>query len=133
MRKILLMLPLAAAAAFATSAAAQPQQYDPYVGTDPSVGTYAPVAGAVAGSLFGLSLSEAWWGSSIAGYALPASAATASVVGGVAGIGTLTLIHGLTTPCQGAHAFWSGLFTSPEGCENGRWVGYGPRGRAPRR
>ena len=123
MRKILLMLPLAAAAAFSTPATAQEPLPDPYVDTR----TAAVGTGVVAGTLFGLSLSEAWWGSSILGYGLPASAATAAAVGGVAGIGAITLVHGLTTPCYGAHAFWSGLFTSPEGCENGQWVGHGPQ------
>jgi len=117
MRKTVLALSVAAAAAFSTPVAAQAPLYDP-----PPPGAEL-AAGAVVGTLFGLSLSEAWWGSSFAGYALPASAGMAAAAGGVAGIGTVVAIHAFTTPCQGAHAFFSGLFTSPEGCVNGRWVG----------
>jgi hypothetical protein len=99
-------------------------------------------AGAVTGSLVGLGVSEGWFGSAAAA-ALPTSVAGAAAIGGVAGVGTIALIHAATTPCQGFHALFGGLFTTSEGCVNGQWVGYGapppaydgpppPRGRARR-
>jgi hypothetical protein len=122
MRKMLLMLPVAAAAAFATPALAQPYESGSTVPTSTMLG-----AGAVTGTLFGLSLSEAWWGSSFGKYALPATTGVAAASGAVAGIGTVALIHAATTPCHGFHALFGGFLTSSEGCENGHWVGYGPR------
>ena len=117
MRKTLLALSAGAAVAMATPAAAQDRWVYPdnrYVGP--------VVAGAVVGTTVGLGLYHGWWsGSTVA--ALPNTAAGSAAVGGLAGIGTVALIHAATTPCQGFHAAFSGLFTSPAGCVNGRWVG----------
>jgi hypothetical protein len=112
------MLPLAAAAAFSTPVAAQdvPDQ-------SPEARVWAPVAGVATGTLFGLSLSEAWWGSEFAGYALPASAGTAAAIGGVAGIATVALIHAATTPCPGFQAILAPFAGDPPGCVNGHYVG----------
>ena len=110
MHKTLIALSVGAAIAAATPAAAQDNRW------------VAPVAGAAVGTTVGLGLYHGWWsGATVA--ALPSSAAGAAVVGGLAGIGTVGLIHAATTPCQGFHAVFSGLFTSPEGCVNGRPVG----------
>lgn len=118
MHKTLLVLSLAAAAAFSTSAWAQPRndqlRYTPETG--------AVAAGVVTGTVVGLSVSEGWWGTTAAAM-LPTSVAGAAAIGGLAGIGTVALIHAATTPCQGFHALFSGLVTSPAGCVNGRWVG----------
>jgi hypothetical protein len=104
MRKTLLALPVAAtaAAAFATSALAQPPNYPP----EPYV--VAPAAGVVAGTVVGLGFAEAWWASPAA----LSTAAGAAAVGGVAGIGTMALIHSVTTPCHGFRIGWD----SPEDC-----------------
>jgi hypothetical protein len=103
MRKTLLALPVAATAAavFATSASAQPPNYPP----EPY---FAPAAGVVAGTVVGLGFAEAWWASPAA----LSTAAGAATVGGVAGIGTMALIHSITTPCQGFRIGWD----SPEEC-----------------
>ena len=106
MRKTLLALPVAAtaAAAFATSASAQPPNYDPLpYPVAPAVG-----AGVVAGTVVGLGFSQGWWSAPAA----LGTAAGAAAVGGVAGIGTMALIHSVTTPCQGFRIGWD----SPEEC-----------------
>jgi len=104
MRKTLLALPVAAtaAAAFATSASAQPPNYDP------QPYAVAPAAGVVAGTVVGLGFSQGWWSAPAA----LGTAAGAAAVGGVAGIGTMALIHSVTTPCQGFRIGWD----SPEEC-----------------
>ena len=102
MRKTLLALPVAAAAAFATSASAQPPNYPP----EPYA--VAPAAGVVAGTVVGLGFAEAWWASPAA----LSTVAGAAAVGGVAGIGTMALIHSVTTPCHGFRIGWD----SPEEC-----------------
>ena len=91
MRKLLYSaISLAAAAAFATPALAQPPGYRAY--------DYAPAyhsraaadfgAGVVGGTVAGLGVSEGWWGAA-ATAALPTTAAGAAAIGGVAGIGAV--------------------------------------------
>ena len=86
----------------------------------------APAAGVAVGTGIGLAVSEGAIGGSL-GAALPATAAGAAAVGGVAGIGAAALVHASTTPCQGFHMFFGNLFTSSEGCVNGQWAGHEPR------
>lgn len=116
MRKLLLpILAIAAAAALATPASAyQDDRYpvEPYV---------APVAGAAVGTAVGVGLYNGWYAGEFA--ALPASAAGAAAVGGVAGIGTIALIDAIVQPCRGFHA----LFDLSHGqCVNGEYVGDRP-------
>lgn len=125
MRKTILMLTAASAVAFA----AMPASAQPYRSNSNYV---APVAGAAVGTAVGIGIYEGWFGSSVAGAALPTTAAGAAVGGGLAGIGTVTLIHAATTPCTGFHALFGG-FTSSEGCVNGQWVGYQEQPRRVRR
>lgn len=120
------VLVLLATAALTVPAAAQSGR------EGPPPGAYAaPVAGVAVGTTVGLGLAEGWWGAS----ALPATAAGAAAVGGVAGIGTMVLIHSATTPCQGAHFMFGGFYGGAEnsGCVNGHYVGYGPRSRVVER
>ncbi len=122
MRKILMpILAIAAAAALATPASAyQDDRYpvEPYV---------APVAGAAVGTAVGVGLYNGWYAGEFA--ALPASAAGAAAVGGVAGIGTIALIDAVVQPCRGFHA----LFDLSHGqCVNGQYVGDRPAPRAHR-
>ena len=119
MRKTLLVLSVAAAAAMAVAppASAQPRRSAPpdYV---------APAVGAVTGTVVGLGQAEGWWTSdSVFQTTWEGAAAT----GFVAGVGTAALIHAAITPCTGFQAFFSGFLTGPEGCVNGQWVGDQPR------
>jgi hypothetical protein len=89
MRKTILGLSVAAATALSTSAWAQPPNYP--------ADAYTLGAGVVAGTVVGLGFAESWWAS-------PAALNTAVggvAVGAVAGIGTVALIHSVTTPCTG--------------------------------
>lgn len=102
MRKTLLALSVVTAAAFSTSASAQPPNW-------PVDTAYWPVtAGVVAGTVVGLGTAEAWWAST------PAlqTALGGVAVGAVAGIGTMVAIHSVTTPCTGFRI----LVDSPEAC-----------------
>jgi hypothetical protein len=114
------LLAAAAIALLATPAAAQSTRYIHH----PNV--VAPAAGVAVGTGVGVAVSEGAIGGSL-GAALPATAAGAAAVGGVAGIGAAAVIHAATTPCQGFHMFFGNLFTSSEGCVNGQWVGHNPR------
>lgn len=132
MRKTLLVLSaVAAAAALATPAAAQ-TRYD-------RAGYYpgAPwVAGAAAGTIAGVGLTQGWWSSSAVGSTLGASAAGSAVAGGVVGIGTVVLIDAATQPCGGFRALFSPFAYAPgqSGCVAGQYVGYRVSERAsPRR
>jgi hypothetical protein len=110
MRKTVLALSFAAAAAVATPVWAQ-APHEPY--------TYAPAAGVVAGTVVGLGFAEGWWSS-------PAALNTAVggvAVGLVAGIGTAALIHSVTTPCTGFRI----AFDSPEACAAARGIAAAPR------
>lgn len=125
MRKILPALTLAAVAAFAAPALAEPD------GVNPNYSRYyvAPVAGAVVGTAVGVGLYQGWYGSSAFATAAGATAGTAAVVGGVAGVGTLALIEGLTAKCHGFGILW----TARSECVNGQWIGDGPRRRVSMR
>lgn len=118
MRKALFALPLAAAAAFATPALAQP--FNDYTYSDARAA--APwVAGTAAGTAVALGAYHGWytsWGA--AGAALPTSAVGAAAVGGVAAMGTVAFIGGWMQPCSGFQA----LFDLNHGrCVNGQYVG----------
>jgi hypothetical protein len=127
MRKTLLALSVAAAAAISSQASAQ----DYYYGQN----YVAPVAGAAVGTAVGVGLYNGWYGTNGAfwGTTWPASAAGAATTGFVAGVGTAALIHAATTPCQGFHALFGNFLTSSRGCVNGQWVGDRPVRRVVRR
>ncbi len=120
MGKILPFLAIAAAVAVATPALAYPDDRYP-------TETYAaPVAGAAVGTAVGVGLYNGWWGTSVAVTALPATAAGAAVVGGVAGVGTIALIDVVVQPCRGFQA----LFGMNHGQRvDGQHVGDAPRHR----
>lgn len=119
MRKILQILPiltLAAAAALATPAFAAPD----YV--NPNNAAAAPVvAGAVVGTAVGVGLYNGWYTGTVAA-SMPATAVGAAAIGGVAGVGTIALLEGVTAKCHGFGIFW----TPRSECVNGQWVGDGP-------
>jgi hypothetical protein len=117
MRKTILALSAAAATALSTSAWAQPPNYP--------ADAYTLGAGAVAGTVVGLGFAEGWW-------ATPAALGTtagAVAVGGVAGIGTVALIHSVTTPCTGFRI----AFDSPADCARFNGAPVRQASRAPRR
>lgn len=118
MRRALFALPLAAAAAFATPALAQPYGYNDYAYNDAAAA--APwVAGTAAGTTLALGAYNGWF-TGAAGAALPTSAVGAAAVGGVAAIGTVAFVDGWMHPCRGFQA----LFDLNHGrCVNGQYVG----------
>ncbi|MDB5602345.1 MAG: hypothetical protein JWN71_4389 [Xanthobacteraceae bacterium] len=127
MRKTILMLTAASAVALASMpASAQSYRSNPnYV---------APVAGAAVGTAVGVGIYNGWFGSTIAGAALPTTVAGAAVGGGLAGVGTVALIHAATTPCTGFQAVFSPFNPSAgAGCVNGEYVGYQEQPRRVRR
>jgi hypothetical protein len=130
MRKTFCALTLAAATAVAAPAMAQGYRGQNYQGYDRTTATAAELgAGVVAGTVVGVGISQGWWTSAF-GAALPATAAGAAVLGGVAGIGTVATIDALVQPCAGFQA----LFDLNHGrCVNGQYVGYSaqPVGYAP--
>jgi hypothetical protein len=100
MRKILGVLFVAlAVAAGASSAHAARYERD-----SRSAAPAEAATGAVAGTAVGLGVSEGWWGSAVAGAALPTTVAGAAAIGGVAGIGTVALIDAAVQPCRGFQA-----------------------------
>jgi hypothetical protein len=116
---------VAAVAALSTPAFAQ-SSVDP--GYEP--GNYvAPAAGAVTGTVVGLGLYNTWFGTGTAATALGATAGTAAVAGGVAGVGTVALVDAAIQPCRGFHAMF---MVNPQECANGVWVGDNPRLRRMR-
>jgi hypothetical protein len=122
MRKILPILSIAAMAALATPAFAEPEAVNPNYD---SAYVVAPAAAGVAvGTVAGVGLYEGWFGSSAAIAALPTTAAGASTIGGVAGVGTVTLLDAVIQPCRGFHAL---LGMNQHGCVNGVYVGDQPR------
>lgn len=127
MRKLLSVLSLAAAAVFTASAAQAAYYYPVTVYPQyPARVQAETTTGVIAGTAIGVGVSEGWFGSTVAGAALPASAAGAAAVGGVAGIGAIALIDAATQPCRG----FAALFGLNHGaCVNGQYVGYGPRPR----
>jgi hypothetical protein len=127
MRKLLCVLSLAGAAALTASTAQAAYYYPVTVYPQYPVRTPAETTtGVVAGTAVGVGVSEGWFGSTVAGAALPAGAAGAAAVGGVAGIGAIALIDAATQPCRG----FAALFGLNHGaCVDGHYVGYGPRTR----
>ncbi len=123
MRRILPILTLVAAAAFATSALARQDYLN---------GPAAPElgAGAVAGTVAGVGIYNGWWGATAAGAALPTTAAGAAALGGVAGVGTVALIDSVVQPCRGFQALF-GL--NKDECVDGTWVGPHRFSEVPRR
>jgi hypothetical protein len=104
----------AAGVLLSTSAfAAQPYRGDYYV---PAV---VAGTGAVVGTVAGVGTFNGWWGSSAAA-ALPASAAGAWALGGLAGVGTVAMFDAAVQPCDGFHALF-GL--NKDVCVNGQYVG----------
>jgi hypothetical protein len=120
MRKFLTGLTLAAAAAMATSALADPTTINPNYET-PYYGAAPVAAGAVTGTAVGVGIYEGWLGSSAAVSAVPATAAGAAAAGGVIGVGTIALVDAFSHPCRGF-----GMLVHKEGCVNGEWVGDRP-------
>ena len=128
MRKLITGLSLAAvtaaAVAMPTLASAEPAYGR---GEGPTTYSYvAPVAGLAAGTVVGVGLYNGWFGAAptIAGGALPTTAAGAAAMGGVAGIGAVALIDGVAQPCRGFHALFG---ANREACVDGQYVGYAPR------
>lgn len=114
MRKFLPLLTLAAAVAVATPALAQPEWRGNSV---------APVvAGAAVGTAVGVGLAHGWYGSSGFVTSLGATTGSAIAAGGVAGVGTVVLLEGLTAKCHGFGVLW----TPRNECVNGQWVGDQP-------
>jgi hypothetical protein len=125
MRKLLYALSIAAAAAL-TASTAQAAYYYPVTVYPASRAPAETTTGVAAGTVVGVGVSEGWWGASVAGAALPATAAGAAAVGGVAGIGAIALIDAATQPCRG----FAALFGLNHGaCVDGHYVGYGPHVR----
>ena len=115
MRKALYALPIAAAAAFATPAMAQPVD-TPYWWPAPWL------AGAAVGTTIGIGAYNGWFGGALAGTGTAATVG-AAVVGGTAAIGTVAFVDGLLQPCRGFQAVF-GL--NRGACANGQYVGYAP-------
>jgi hypothetical protein len=117
MRKILMTI--AAVAAISTPALAESVTiYGDYNPAAPAEAT----TGAVVGTAAGVGIYEGWFGSTVAGAALPATAAGAATVGGVVGVGTVAAVDGIIQPCRGVQAFF-GL--NKDACVNGNYVGHG--------
>jgi hypothetical protein len=123
MRNILPALAFAAAAtaALATPALAEMDSVNPNYAN-----SYAPLAaGAVVGTAVGVGLYNGWYGSSAFATSAGLTAGSAIAVGGVAGVGTVALLEGITAKCHGFGVLW----TARSECVNGRWVGDGPQYR----
>lgn len=116
MRKTILTI--AAIAALSTPALAE---------TDRTAAAVEVGTGAVVGTVVGVGVYNGWFGSTVAGAALPTTVAGSAAVGGVAGVGTVALIDSVIQPCRGFHAVFG---ANRDACVNGRYVGYQP---APRR
>ncbi|KAA5603568.1 hypothetical protein [Blastochloris sulfoviridis] len=127
MRKAVIVLSaMVALAGAATSASAEQRYYDERTGA--LLGT-----GAVVGTVVGVGLFNGWWGSSATATALGSTAASSAVVGGVAGVGTVALIHAATTPCTGFDALLGPFRQGPSGCVDGHYVGYQAAAQTKRR
>lgn len=122
MRKIIPALAFAAAAtaALATPALAEIDSVNPNYANSYTLGP--AVGGAVVGTAVGVGLYNGWYGSSAFVTSAGATAGTAIAVGGVAGIGTVALLEGVTAKCHGFGVLW----TPRSECVNGQWVGDGP-------
>ena len=122
MRKI---IPALAFAAAATAALATPAMAE-VDGVNPNYdyGVAAPVvAGAAIGTLAGVGLYNGWYGSGAFATSAGATVGTAVAVGGVAGVGAVALLEGITAKCHGFGVLW----TPRSECVNGQWIGDGPR------
>ncbi len=118
MRKILPVLAIAAAVAVASPALAEQDSVNPNYAN----GYYAaPVAGALVGTAVGVGLYNTWYTGAFAA-GLPATAVGAAAVGGIAGVGTVALVEGVTAHCHGFGILW----TARSECVNGQWVGDQP-------
>ena len=109
MRKTIMTLVAALAVAFTLSSPASAG----HIKKHPHKATI--VAGAVVGTVVGIGLYETWWSSK----AWTAGTSGAVAGGFVAGVGTIALIHAVTTPCQGFQA----LMMINKGCKNGVYTG----------
>lgn len=119
MRKTLIALSAAAALATAASPAlANPRHHHHHYHHHNA--WVAPGVGAVTGTVVGVGLYHGWFGASTTAAAgsLATSTAGAATAGGIAGVGTVALLHAATTKCQGFHALFGG-----SGCVNGQYVG----------
>jgi hypothetical protein len=94
MRKAILIA--AATVALSAPAFAQTAEYNPYAPAEVATG-------AVAGTVAGVAVSEAWIGGGL-GAALPATTAGAVATGGVVGVGTVAGIDAVVQPCRGLQA-----------------------------
>ena len=121
MRKIMIALSAAtiAAAALATPAMARMDNYRD------SPATGEALTGAAVGTAVGVGLYEGWYGSSVLATSAGATAGSAAVVGGVAGVGAVALLDAAIQPCSGFHAVFG---MNRDECANGEYVGYAPRG-----
>ncbi|HZL30648.1 MAG TPA: hypothetical protein VFC54_06260 [Pseudolabrys sp.] len=121
MRIILSAFAIATAVALAAPAFADPSEANPNYG-----GAYAvapAVGGAAVGTAVGVGLYNGWYSGAFAA-SLPATAAGAAAVGGVAGLGTVALIDAVVEPCRGFHAL---VGMNEHECVNGVYVGDQPR------
>ena len=119
MRKLMTALSVAAiaAAVLATPAMARMDNYG-------SPAAAEAVTGAAVGTAVGVGLYQGWYGSSVLATSAGATAGTAAVVGGVAGIGAVALLDAAIKPCTGFHALFG---MNRDECANGEYVGYAPR------
>ena len=80
----------------------------------------APAVGVGVGTLVGVGLYHGWYGASTTAAfgTLATTTGGAIAAGGIAGVGTVALIHAATTPCQGFGAIFG-----QSGCVNGQYVG----------
>ncbi|HMJ41619.1 MAG TPA: hypothetical protein VK522_04990 [Pseudolabrys sp.] len=125
MRRIIPALSIAAvaAAALITPASAEID------GVNPNYAPAVVAGGALVGTAVGVGLYQGWYGSSAFVTAGGATAGTAAALGGVAGVGTIALLEGVTAKCHGFGVLW----TARSECVNGQWVGDGPRRRVSMR
>lgn len=125
MRKIIPALTLAAmaAAALVSPALAEPDTANPNYG-----GAYVAVpavTGAAAGTAVGVGLYNGWYSGAFAA-SVPATAAGAAAVGGVAGVGTVALVDAAIQPCRGFQAMF---LMHRDQCANGQLVAEAPTRR----
>jgi hypothetical protein len=125
MRRIIPVLSIAAvaAAALITPASAEID------GVNPNYAPAAVATGVVVGTLAGVGLYHGWYGHSAFVTSAGATAGTAAAVGGVAGVGTVVLLEGLTAKCHGFGVLW----TPRSECADGQYVGDAPRRRVSMR
>jgi len=129
MRKAFYALPIAAVAAFATPAIAQPlygphegYAYGPYAAYQPYPWPVPWVAGAAVGTGVAIAAYNGAFGAGLAGTGAAATAGAAAL-GGTAAIGAVALTDALLQPCRG----FAALFGLNHGaCMNGQYVGYAP-------